>query len=104
MKIKLTFLTLLLLSGFLNPFGQESNDLKVLDFLGKNYIAINIREDWKNQKIYLVSAEERRDTIIINEAVEIDTLAIQLNRFLIVEYKIRGGAGEHLRATKVFCT
>jgi hypothetical protein len=83
---------------------QEVRNFKVIDISSKDLRNIIIKEDWDNDRVYLINEYKgTADTIKINEAAEIDTVKVILDKFLEVVYRVRGGSGEHIRSTKVFC-
>jgi hypothetical protein len=85
---------------WLSGYSQKTISRNVEDMTDRQVKNIEVKEDWKNEKIYLIKAV---DTLTIDEAVEVDTVKVSLGKFLEVVYRVRGGSGEHLRVTKVVC-
>ncbi len=86
-----------------NSFCQEGKEIKVLDFLTNKHSTINIKEDSQKTLIFVESHSNRVNLKEVKDVTGIDSITVKGGRFLKIVFRIRGGAGEHLRLTKVFC-
>jgi hypothetical protein len=91
------------LASLLSNYYQDLRSAKVIDIMTNKNKTIIIKEDWEKEVIYLINSSIKPDTLVIEGAIELDTIKIRLNQFLEIIYRVRGGSGEHLRFTKVFC-
>lgn len=102
-----------LLIFFLMTFGMElcssalfcqiERNIELFDFSNNKSLSVNLKEDWGSQNVILTSqVDDIFDTIKICNVQEIDSIFVDLKKFLIISYRLNGGSGEHLRNTKFF--
>jgi len=97
-------LTISLIYPFKPSYGQIDKKMKLLDFSNNEWQEIQIKEDWANQKVYLISTNKNTtDSLEVSDMTEIDTVIVFFNRFIRIDYKYSGGSGVHLRRSKLFC-
>jgi hypothetical protein len=96
--------TISLMYPFKPSYGQIDKKMKLLDFSNSEWQEIRIKEDWANQRAYLISTNKNTtDSLEVCDMTEIDTVIVLFNRFLRIDYKCSGGSGVHLRRSKLFC-
>lgn len=96
--------TISLICSFNLSFGQVDTTMKLLDFSNKERREIRIKEDWANQKIFLISFNNNSsDSLEVNDVAEIDTVISLLSSFIRIDFRYNGGSGVHLRVSKLFC-
>ncbi len=97
-------LAISLIYPFKLSYGQIDKKMKLLDFSNGGWQEIQIKEDWANQKAYLINSNKNAtDSLEVNDVAEIDTVIVLLDRFMKVDYRCSGGSGVHLRLSKLFC-
>lgn len=106
MKYLINFYILIisLIYPFKQVYCQIDKKIMLLDFSKKEWKEVNIKEDWANQKVYLISYNKNTtDSIEVNNVAEIETTIVFFDRFLKIEYRCNGGSGVHLKRSKIFC-
>jgi hypothetical protein len=97
-------LAISLIYPFKLSYGQIDKKMKLLDFSNREWQEIRIKEDWANQKAYLISSNKNAtDSLEVNDVAEIDTAIVLFDSFIRIGYRCNGGSGVHLRLSKVFC-
>lgn len=89
MALKYYLFCCLYLMMWLSGYSQKTIMQNVEDMTDRQVKNIEVKEDWENEKIYLINAV---DTLAIDEAVEVDTVRVSLGKFLEFVYRLRGGS------------
>lgn len=104
-KILIIIFLVVFSTGFCSVrlYSQTNKNITLLSFINNKTENVNIQEDWANQKTTLTTRYHGAFyKLEINNVQQIDTIYVLLKRFLIVNYTVRGGSGEHLRYTRFF--
>lgn len=102
--MKYYFICIVCTCNILSCFCQQIKTVKIKDISTKLYSSFLIEENWNRETIYLINkSTQKLDTVKISNAVEIDTIKINIDRFIEIVYRTRGGSGEHMHFTKIFC-
>jgi len=98
-NIKLILLLVLFPIKFLSS--QPDSNIAILDFNNVKQV-LNVKEIWSEEACILSLKGSEGDILKVSGVSEIINKQVLADKFLKIEFRIRGGTGIHLRITKLF--